>query len=215
MTGAPGRFLTLEGPEGSGKTTQLAFLVEALQREQIPHLVTREPGGTPLGEELRRLLLQPETATMNWEAELLLMFAARAEHVSKRIQPALSAGQWVLCDRFTDATYAYQGGGRGVPFTTIQALEEWTLHGFKPDRTLLLDVPVALSLERIQARGALDRFEQEPLDFFERVRQAYLQRYSLEPERITYIQASSELDLVRAEILEVFTQELKDWRAKK
>lgn len=197
-----GRFITIEGGEGVGKTTNLA-LVERLIREAGKDLVrTREPGGTPLAERIRELLLDPAHAGMADDCELLLVFAARAEHLARLIRPALEAGQWVLCDRFTDATYAYQGYGRGLSLDRIAELERMVQGDLRPDLTLLLDVPVETGLARASARGELDRFEQEQQAFFERVREGYLARAAAEPDRFRVIDASQPLEIVQAHIRE-------------
>lgn len=188
-----GKFITLEGGEGVGKTTNLEYLRARIEAAGHRVIVTREPGGTPLAEAIRELLLAPDYRGMSADCELLLMFAARAEHLSRSILPALQAGQWVLCDRFTDATYAYQGGGRGLPRERIAQLETWVQSGLQPDLTLLLDVPVTLGLQRAGQRSAPDRFEQEARDFFERVRQTYLERARAEPHRYRIVDASRPL----------------------
>jgi len=167
-------------------------------------IVTREPGGTPLGEAIRSLLLDPEYSGMEPGCELQLMFAARAEHLAKVIWPAIAAGRWGLCDRFTDATYAYQGGGRGIAAEKIARLEQWVQGDFRPDITVLLDVPVAVGLERAGNRGLLDRFEQETVDFFERVRHAYLDMAGRYSERYRVVDASQPLDQVQRQLEEVF-----------
>lgn len=170
----PGRFITVEGIEGVGKTTNMGYLQQLIAAAGKELVVTREPGGTPLGEAIRVLLLDPQYKGMDPACELQLMFAARAEHLDKIIKPAIEAGKWVLCDRFTDATYAYQGGGRGLDTEKITVLEQLVQGDFRPDLTLLLDVPVEIGLARANNRSAPDRFEQEKVEFFERVRQAYL-----------------------------------------
>ncbi|RMG31293.1 MAG: dTMP kinase [Gammaproteobacteria bacterium] len=185
-----GRFITVEGGEGVGKTTSLAFIAEYIRARGHRVVCTREPGGTPLGEALRGLLLDPRYQGMDPECELLLMFAARAQHLSERIRPALARGEWVLCDRFTDATYAYQGYGRGLPLAQIEALERMVQQGLQPDLTLVLDMPPAEGLERAGKRSAPDRFEQERLAFFERVRTGYLARAREAPERCCVIDAA-------------------------
>lgn len=171
-----GQFITVEGVEGAGKSTQLHFIESYLRQAGKSLVVTREPGGTPLGEEIREILLQPREDGMAGNTELLLMFAARAEHLAQKILPALDAGQWVLCDRFTDATYAYQGGGRGLNKSLILDLENLIQGDHRPDMTIYLDLPVETGLKRARERGELDRFEREDLQFFESVRQAYLDR---------------------------------------
>lgn len=171
-----GKFITVEGTEGVGKTTNLEFIKNWLQRNHIDFISTREPGGTPLAEQLRDLLLQPRDEAVNETAELLMVFAARAQHLNQVIKPALERGVWVLCDRFTDATYAYQGGGRQMDRTVIGALENLVQDSLRPDAVILLDVPVEVGLARARGRGELDRFEQEDIAFFERVRAAYRAR---------------------------------------
>ncbi len=190
MAPARGHFITVEGIEGAGKTTALERLGERLEEQGLPLLVTREPGGTPLGEDLRKLLLGHRQDGMSSDAELLLMFAARAEHLRQRIEPALASGCWVLCDRFTDATYAYQGGGRELGFDRVAALETWVQGPLRPDLTLLLDLPVALGLERAGRRSAPDRFEREQRAFFERVRSAYLAIAHRDPDRVKVVDAT-------------------------
>jgi len=192
-----GVFITLEGGEGAGKSTQLAVLCEWLCARGVPLIQTREPGGTALGEQLRSLLLSER---MDSDTELLLMFAARAEHLQQVIRPALAQGTWVVCDRFTDATYAYQGGGRGIADARIAVLETWVQGDLQPDLTLLLDVPVAQGLQRIQQRAALDRFEQEQQAFFEAVRGAYLARAASAPARYRVIDASGTVAEVSARL---------------
>lgn len=195
-----GRFITVEGIEGAGKSTQLAVIRECLLRAGHAVIMTREPGGTALGEEIRSLLLAHRQEGMALDTETLLMFAARAEHLDRVIRPALAAGQWVLCDRFTDATYAYQGGGRGLSAARIAALEDWVQGALRPDLTLLFDLPVAVGLQRVGQRGAADRFEREALEFFERVRAAYLERAAADPGRYRIVAADAPLGEVRAEI---------------
>ena len=193
----PGKFITLEGVDGAGKSTHLDYLADKIRARGVELVVTREPGGTPLGEKLRALLLNDP---MQPDTELMLMFAARAEHVAALIKPALARGAWVLSDRFADASYAYQCGGRGIDIGRLQALEDWTLAGFKPDLTLLFDVsPDVAESRRAQARAA-DRFEQEQAAFFARVREAYLQRAMAEPDRVRVIDASHSIESIRAEL---------------
>ncbi|WP_455234035.1 dTMP kinase [Thiogranum longum] len=195
-----GRFITLEGGEGAGKSTNLDYIRDRLENAGVPLLLTREPGGTPLGEKVRDMLLDPDNSHMSSDAELLLMFAARAQHLQQVILPAVEQGSWVLCDRFTDATYAYQGGGRGIEFQRIQVLEEWVQKDFQPDLTILFDLDVTIGLERAGNRGALDRFEQEEKTFFEKVRHAYLERCREQPHRFRIIDAEQELDAVRRQL---------------
>ncbi len=189
----PGKLITLEGGEGVGKTTNLAFIETRLRNVGIDVRVTREPGGTVLGEDIRGLLLSHRQDNMAGDTELLLMFAARAEHLAKVIKPALAAGQWVLCDRFTDATYAYQGGGRGIAWEHIAQIEQWVQGDLRPDLTLLLDVPIAVGLQRAGDRSAPDRFESEQGAFFERVRTAYLDLAKRHPRRYRIIDAAQPL----------------------
>ncbi len=197
-----GRFITVEGIEGAGKSTQMEVIGEFLGARNIPVVITREPGGTHLGEAVRELLLNPDNHGMATDAELLLVFAARAEHLHKVIRPALESGDWVLSDRFTDATYAYQGGGRGIAQARIGALEEWVQGSLRPDLTLLLDVPVEAGMARIAKRGQPDRFERENREFFQRIRDNYLQRATAEPRRFRRIEAGAPLEQVSREVLE-------------
>ena len=193
------RFITLDGIDGAGKTTQLAVIREWFAAQGRPVLFTREPGGTPLGEALRRLLLNPKTQA-GLRAETMLMFAARAQHIESVILPALEGGVSVVSDRFTDATFAYQGGGRGLPEADIARLEQWVQGSLRPSLTILLDVPLEVSLRRIERSRNEDRFEQEAADFFTRVRQAYLARAAAAPERYTVINSSRSKAVVRRDI---------------
>jgi dTMP kinase len=195
-----GWFLTLEGVEGTGKSTNLTFITDYLCNAGVDLIVTREPGGTPLGEEIRSLLLSHRDEGMHPDTELLLMFAARAEHLRRKIQPALAAGQWVLSDRFTDATYAYQGGGRALDLQRIQILEEWTQGELRPDITFLLDLDPEVGLARAAGRAELDRFEAEDLAFFHRVRHAYQARVEAQPERFRVVDAAQSLSDVQADL---------------
>ncbi|WP_229722032.1 dTMP kinase [Marinobacterium nitratireducens] len=197
---ARGRFLTVEGTEGAGKSSNIDFIRRTLEGRGIEVVLTREPGGTPLAEEIRQLLLTPREEAVSEDAELLLVFAARAQHLSQLIEPALARGAWVLCDRFTDATFAYQGGGRGIDSGRIAVLEDLVQGSRRPDCTFLLDLPVELGLARARARSAPDRFEQEKRAFFERVRSSYLARAQAEPERFAVIDASVSLAAVQAQI---------------
>ncbi|WP_430733407.1 dTMP kinase [Ectothiorhodospira lacustris] len=196
-----GRFICLEGIEGVGKSTHLGAVVAHLQARGITTVSTREPGGTPLGEAVRGLLLSRDYPPMHADTELLLMFAARAEHLRHFILPALDAGTWVVSDRFTDATYAYQGGGRGIAVERIAALEDWVQGRVRPDLTILLDADVATGLARAGKRGEADRFEQETVDFFERVRAVYRERARLAPDRYAVVDARRDLVQVRAALL--------------
>jgi dTMP kinase len=195
-----GRFITVEGIEGVGKTTNIDFIRRQLLAAGWEVLLTREPGGTPLAEAIRGLLLDPDYTGMDARCELQLVFAARAEHLAKVIRPALAQGKWVLCDRFTDATYAYQGGGRGIEAGIIAALETLVQGDFRPDLTLLLDVPVATGMARAGKRGSLDRFEQEQVAFFERVRACYLDMAREHAARYRVIDAAQPLHQVQREL---------------
>jgi len=203
---ASGRFITLEGIEGVGKSTQVARLSAALKERGIEHVVTREPGGTPLAEKIRQLVLQSNDEVVPPSAELLLMFAARAVHLKNLIQPSLQDGRWVLCDRFTDATYAYQGGGRGMDTAEIVRLEQMVQGTLRPDLTLLLEAPIGQSLQRARKRNAdtpTDRFEAERAEFFERVAAAYRARAESQPQRVVRIDAAQSADAVTSSILDV------------
>jgi dTMP kinase len=204
-----GRFITVEGGEGAGKSSNLDYLRSLLEEAGKPVLFTREPGGTPLGESIRELLLGHRHSGMADETELLLMFAARAEHLKQKILPALQAGTWVLCDRFTDASYAYQGAGRGIAEERIALLENYVQGALRPDLTLLLDLPVETGLARAGSRSAPDRFEKEARDFFERVRQGYLAIAAAEPERVKVIDAAPDLAQVQRQISRVIQDFLR------
>ena len=201
-----GKFISIEGVEGAGKSTQVSFIQDYLTSLGKIVVVTREPGGTELSEKIRNLLLEPSSNSMANDTELLLMFASRAEHVSQVINPALHRGDWVLCDRFLDATYAYQGGGRGIERQRIQQIADWTLRGLIPDLTLLFDLPVELGLERVlERKEGMDRFEQEKIDFFQKIRKSYLKSAKAEPNRIKILDAS--LSIIK--IQEQLTQLIK------
>lgn len=194
------KFITFEGVDGAGKSTGLEWFVDALRQRGIDLLVTREPGGTPLGEQLREILLnQP----MHAETEAMLMFAARREHVAQVIRPALQRGTWVISDRFSDASFAYQGGGRGVPLSKLEQLEQWVHGDLQPDLTLLFDIPIEVARQRLANNVSLDRFEQERGDFFERVRQAYLARAAKTPQRFAVIRAEKTLPEVQQELTRI------------
>lgn len=201
-----GKFITLEGSEGVGKTTSLNFIKQFLENQGHDVVVTREPGGTPLAEDLRDLLLVKREERVEPDSELLLMFAARCQHVNGVIKPALNAGSWVLCDRFVDASYAYQGGGRGISFERIQTIENWSLGQFKPDLTILLDMSVEEGMARTQLRGEADRFEIEKTCFYEKIRQAYLQRAEQEPERIFVINAAPSVEQVQQSLKQLLSE---------
>ena len=208
-----GLFISFEGGEGAGKSTVMTAAGSLLAQAGLSHHVTREPGGCPLAEALRALVLDPRHAGTCREAEVLMMFAARAQHVVETIEPALAAGHWVVSDRFTDASFAYQGGGRGIPAAILEQLEGWAAFGLRPDRTFLLDVPVAEGLRRIAGRGEADRMERESAAFFERVRAAYLARAQAEPHRFRVIDATRPLEAVVAAVESELHALLRDWRA--
>jgi len=198
-----GKFITFEGIDGAGKSSHVEWLAERLRQKGMTVHVTREPGGTELGEKLRELLLN---MSMDLETETLLMFAARREHLARLIEPALASGDWVICDRFSDATYAYQGGGRGLERHKLQQLEQWVHGRLQPDLTLLFDLPLDVARERIAlASRVLDRFEQERADFHERVRQAYLERWHASPGRIRVIDAQGSIEQIRKSLEEIVT----------
>ena len=200
------RFITLEGIEGVGKTTQAGVVADALRALGHDVLLTREPGGTALGERVRAVLLDKTLPAMAPMTELLLVFAARAEHLDKVILPALAAGRWVVCDRFTDATYAYQGGGRGLPMRHIERLEALVQDGLQPDMTLLFDAPLDLALGRAKSRGEGDRFEAERAEFFARIRDAYLARAAAAPSRFHLIDASPDADTVSTRLRQLLRE---------
>lgn len=205
-----GKFISIEGIEGAGKSTQIQFIKTYLERFNQTVVVTREPGGTPLAEEIRELLLKPREERMSDDTELLLMFAARAQHINQVILPALSEGKWVVCDRFVDATFAYQGAGRGIHEERIAALSEWTLAGLKTDLTLLFDLPVVVGQQRVNQRLLQkDRFEQEKTDFFEKIRHCYLERAAAEPERIQIIDAEKSITAIEQQVSNILDKLLK------
>lgn len=209
---ARGKFITLEGIEGVGKSTHMQFVAAYLRDRGLKVLVTREPGGTPGADEIRNTLLAIRSEPFQPMAELLLMFAARALHVGNVIRPALADGTWIVCDRFTDASYAYQGGGRGIAAAQITALERMVLQGLRPDLTILLDAKIEVGMGRAKKRGALDRFEQEQDAFFKRVRRVYLSRARREPRRIQVVNAGGSIADVQAKIVELLDKRLARWR---
>lgn len=201
-----GVFITVEGVEGVGKSTHLAGIEAQLRNAGKSVVMTREPGGTPFAERVRELLLAPREEKVTPDAELLLMFAARVAHLEELVLPGIRQGDWVVSDRFTDATYAYQGGGRKLDLDRIAELEHWVQKDFRPHATLLLDAPVEIGLARARERGDADRFEQEAVDFFERVRAVYLDRAADEPDRFIVIDAAQDLELVRQAVAEAIAQ---------
>lgn len=208
----PGLFVTFEGGEGAGKSTAIGAASALLGNLQVRHRVTREPGGTPLGSALRQLVLDPRHNGMCAQAEVLIMFASRAQHVVETIKPALAGGEWVVSDRFTDASYAYQGGGRGLPMEQLVELERWAAFGLKPDLTILLDVPVDEGLRRVAQRGNSDRMERETMAFFERVRDAYRARAAADPARFRVIDATQPLAAVVARVERELGTMVQQWR---
>ena len=194
------KFITFEGVDGAGKSTHLEWFANALRQRGIDLLVTREPGGTPMGERLREILLNEP---MHAETEALLMFAARREHVEQVIRPALQRGAWVISDRFSDASFAYQGGGRGVPLAKLEQLEQWVHSDLQPDLTLLFDIPIEVARQRLANNVSLDRFEQERGEFFERVRQAYLARATKNPQRFAVIHAEKTMPEVQQALAQI------------
>lgn len=204
-----GKFITIEGGEGVGKSSNIAFILAYLKQRNIDVVSTREPGGTAVSEKIRDLLLDPINKSMISDTELLLMFAARAQHLAELIYPALALNKWVLCDRFTDATYAYQGGGRGISMQRIAELEQWVQGDLRPDLTILLDVSINIGMQRASERSEPDRIEQEKTSFFESVRQTYLQMARDFPQRYRVIDASQTLDEVQKNIAAVLDEYLK------
>lgn len=199
MSMAPGKFISIEGGDGAGKSTQIEVIATTLAAQGIDYVMTREPGGTPVGEALREILLNQGDERLSEDTELMLMFAARAQHVKAVIEPALQAGKWVVSDRFSDASFAYQGAN-GIASNRIQGLSDWVLQGFVPDMTLLFDLSVKQGFARVNQRGEQDRFEQEPLSYKERVREIYLQRAAAEPQRIQVIDASCDIEAVSSQV---------------
>lgn len=204
-----GKFITIEGTEGVGKSTNIAFIQEWLVTQGIEVVMTREPGGTPLAEEMRQILLEKRDEVFDASAELLLIFAARAQHIARVILPALNRGAWVVSDRFTDATYAYQGFGRGLDIHVIETLEQLVQGELRPDLTLVLDIEVELGLARASARAELDRFESEKVEFFERVRNGYRARVAKNPLRYAVVDAGQALDRVQQDIESVLNRLIK------
>jgi len=203
------QFITIEGGEGVGKSSNIAFILSYLKNKNIDVVSTREPGGTELSEKIRTLLLDAKNNAMVSDTELLLMFAARAQHLETLIKPSLKDNKWVLCDRFTDATYAYQGAGRGISVQRIAVLEDWVQGGLRPDLTILLDLPVEIGMQRASERSEPDRIEQEKNNFFEAVRQSYLKMAAESPQRYRIIDASQTLEQVQKDIAAVLDEYLQ------
>ena len=197
------KFITIEGSEGSGKSTNIRFVQDYLSSKNIDYVSTREPGGTPIAEKIRDLLLDKSNTSLCDDAELLLMFAARAQHLNELILPALDAGKWVISDRFTDASYAYQGGGRGLSWEKIAQLEQWVQGALRPDATILLDIPVDIGMDRVRERGETDRFEQEQLSFFNRIRESYLRLAKENPERFHIVDTQPSIKDVHQQLIAV------------
>lgn len=195
-----GLFITFEGVEGAGKTTNIEFIAKQIEKTGQEFVLTREPGGTQVGEAIREILLSKNLPEMHHDTELMLMFAARAEHVQRVILPALNAGKWVLCDRFTDASYAYQGGGRGIDISRIAALENWVQGDLRPDVTFLFDLDADTGMARVRSRGETDRFEQQHIDFFNKVRQQYLSMAEANPQSYKIVNAQHDLETVQNQI---------------
>ncbi|MBR7889936.1 dTMP kinase [Marinomonas sp. A79] len=209
-----GKFISLEGGEGSGKTTAIAFIEQWLETQNIPYLLTREPGGTPLAEEIRQLVLSPREEKVSDTAELLMMFAARAQHLAEKIQPALNNGIWVISDRFLDSSYVYQGHARGGDISMLDQLSRWVVGDNLPDATLLLDVPVEIGQQRVKARQYQDRLDKETLAFHQKVRDGFLKRADLEPDRVKVIDASATLPSVKTQIESHLVQLSHTWSGK-
>lgn len=208
-----GRFITIEGGEGAGKSTAQSYIAEKLEAQGLAVVCTREPGGTPLAEAIRHTLLSLEGEAPVELAELLLVFAARAQHLAKVIEPALAQGKWVICDRFTDATFAYQGSARGLSYETITMLERLVQGDQRPDAVVLMDLPPALGMKRARARGDLDRFEREDQAFYDRVRAGYLRRAEMNAARYRIVDASQSLEGVRRDLSELIGQWINDDRS--
>lgn len=203
-----GMFITIEGIEGVGKSTNIEFIKQYLEGAGVEYVVTREPGGTLLAERIRELLLEINKEPLNELSELLLVFAARAQHIERLIKPALASGKWVVCDRFTDATFAYQGGGRGLDISVIEELQSMVQGSLRPDLTIILDLDPKTGMARVAKRGALDRFEQEELDFFGKVRQTYLDIAKAEPQRCAVIDATQDLEAVQSDLHSLLEERL-------
>lgn len=194
------KFITIEGIEGAGKTTAVSFIRTWLKEKKIPFIITREPGGTEIAEEIRRILLRHHNESLTDVAELLLFFAGRAQHLDTTILPALKKGQWVICDRFVDASFAYQGGGRKIPVLFLECLEKYVLKGKQPDLTILLDLPVEVGMSRIKARGKHDRIEQETKNFFKAARKMYLKRAEQFAQRFKILDANCSINVMKNQL---------------
>ena len=203
-----GKFITVEGVEGGGKSTNIAYIADQLKSAGIDYILTREPGGTEVAEAIRNILLDTELPSMHEDTELLLMFAARAEHIQKKISPALDEGKWVICDRFTDSSYAYQSGGRGIPIEKIATLETWVQGDLRPDATLLFDLDADVGLARTRIRGEADRFEKEAIDFFNAVRKQYLRMAEEHSKRYHVIDAQQDLKGVQQQLQAILDEML-------
>lgn len=206
-----GKFISLEGGEGSGKTTAIHFIRQWLDEQKIPYIMTREPGGTPLAEEIRQLVLTPRDEAVNDVTELLLVFAARAQHLAEKIQPALEEGIWVVSDRFLDSSYVYQGKARGGDIVMLDQLANWVVGDNKPDATLVLDVPVEIGQERVVQRQHQDRLDKESLAFHQKVRDGFLEQGKADPKRVKIIDASQPLESVKNQVEEQLTKLNKAW----
>ncbi len=206
-----GKFIVFEGGEGAGKSTQIKTLAKFLQDSNIDFLQTREPGGTEVGERIREVLLDKSLPGMHSDTELLLMFAARAEHLQHKILPALDEGSWVICDRFTDASYAYQGYGRGIALERIEHLEQWVQQGTQPDLVIILDLDVEAGLQRVSLRGETDRFEDEKIEFFEKVRAGYLNRAKQYPDRYLVLDAAETKEQVATKLIDALESKIQSW----
>jgi len=206
-----GKFISLEGGEGSGKTTAMHFIRQWLESHDIPYLLTREPGGTPLAEEIRQLILTPREEPVSDITELLLVFAARAQHLAEKIQPALTQGKWVISDRFLDSSYVYQGKARGGDLKVLDQLASWVVGDNQPDATLVLDVPVELGQDRVVQRQHQDRLDKESIAFHQKVRDGFLERARVDPKRVKVIDASLSLEAVQKQIEDQLMQLSKAW----
>jgi dTMP kinase len=211
MTKNRGFFITVEGVEGVGKSTNIETIKNFLAEKNVEFVLTREPGGTLIAEQIREILLKPHEEKLTELSELLLVFAARAQHVATVIKPALVSGRWVICDRFTDATYAYQGGGRGLNKSIITRLEDMVQNELRPDLTIILDLDPETGMERAAKRGSLDRFEQEHLEFFNKVRAVYLEIARAEPRRCVIVDASSPIETVQANLRAIIQSKLAEY----